>query len=112
MAEKGNSPCPLPVHPHGRHRIFSPPPEGTAPTVPFHGRCFAQRTKAKALLSLHPTLTSERIRILHEYYWRGAEDSDPIARLLLHIMASVYVSCSTQCPGTPTWRDECGSVHY
>jgi len=71
MAEKGNSPCPLPVHPHGRHRIYSPPPEGTAPTVPFHGRCFAQRTKAKALLSLHPTLTSERIRILHEYYWRG-----------------------------------------
>jgi hypothetical protein len=48
MAEKGNSPCPLPVHPHGRHRIFSPPPEGTAPTVPFHGRCFAQRTKTKA----------------------------------------------------------------
>src|SRR5215210_2463374 len=32
----------------GRHRIFSPLPEGTAPTVPFHGRCFAQRTKAKA----------------------------------------------------------------
>ena len=27
-------------------------------------------------------------------------------------MASVYVSCSTQCPETPTWRDESGSVHY
>jgi hypothetical protein len=24
----------------------------------------------------------------------------------------VSVSCSTQCPGTPTWRDECGNVHY
>jgi hypothetical protein len=24
----------------------------------------------------------------------------------------VSVSCSTQCPETPTWRDECGNVHY
>ena len=22
------------------------------------------------------------------------------------------VSCSTQCPETPTWRDECVNVHY
>src|SRR5688572_21978398 len=36
---------------------------------------------------------------------RGAEDSDFSLGLLLHIMASVYVSCSTQCPETPTWRD-------
>jgi hypothetical protein len=24
----------------------------------------------------------------------------------------VYVSWSTWCPETPTWRDECGSVYY
>src|SRR5215213_5562186 len=70
-AERPN-PCPYPVHPHGRHRIFSPP-EGTAPTVPFHGRRFAQRTKAKAPAFPTPeSLASERIRILHEYSWRGA----------------------------------------
>src|SRR5215212_839392 len=79
-AERPN-PCPYPVHPHGRHRIFSPP-EGTAPTVPFHGRRFAQRTKAKAPAFPTPeSLASERIRILHEYYWRGAENSNLFATI-------------------------------
>ena len=67
---------------------------------------------AKGLAFPAPSLASERIRILHEYCWREAEDSNFFARVLLHSMASVYVSCSTQCPETPTWRDESGSVHY
>src|SRR5215212_4172832 len=45
--------------------------------------------------SLPLSLGSERIRILHEYSWRGAEDSNCFARLLLHIRSPVYVSCST-----------------
>ena len=32
--------------------------------------------RPKVWLSLSPSLASERIRILHEYYWRGAEDSN------------------------------------
>jgi hypothetical protein len=67
---------------------------------------------SKPQLSLCPSLGSERIRIPHEYCWRGAEDSDFSPWLLLHIRTPVSVSCSTQCPGTPIWRDECGNVHY
>jgi hypothetical protein len=74
----------------GRHRIFSPPPEGTAPTVPFHGRCFAQRTKAKA--PAFPTPESNQRKnpnpprvLLEEGPWRGAEDSNLFAREYCYI---------------------------
>jgi hypothetical protein len=41
----------------------------------------AQRTTARASASPSPEfLASERIRILHEYYRRGAEDSEFFAR--------------------------------
>jgi hypothetical protein len=75
----------------GRHRIFSPPPpEGTAPTVPFHGRCFAQRTKAKA--PAFPTPESNQRKnpnpprvLLEGGPWRGAEDSNLFAREYCYI---------------------------
>src|SRR5215213_11238597 len=117
MAEKGNSPVP------SRDTLMAD--IGTSPLLLkgllqlFRSMRVAlpRERRPKPLLSLPPTLTSERIRILHEYSWRGAPGAGRRTRiysprLLLHIRTPVSVSCGTQCPGTPTWCDECGNVYH
>src|SRR5215211_2579195 len=72
MAEKGNSPVP------SRDTLMAD--IGTSPLLLkgllqlFRSMRVAlpRERRPKPLLSLPPTLTSERIRILHEYSWRGA----------------------------------------
>jgi hypothetical protein len=49
------------------------------------GVALPRERRPKPLLSLHPSLTSEGIRILHEYSWRGAEDSNLFAREYCYI---------------------------
>jgi hypothetical protein len=71
MAEKGNSPVP------SRDTLMAD--IGTSPLLLkgllqlFRSMRVAlpRERRPKPLLSLPPTLTSERIRILHEYSWRG-----------------------------------------
>src|SRR5215213_11872634 len=98
--------------------LFFSPPEGTAPTA-FRsmGVALPRERRPKVRLSLPPSLEPAKnpnppLVLLEGGPWRGAEDSNCFARLLLHIRRQVYVSCSTQYPGTPTWGGECGNVHY
>jgi len=56
----------------------------------------------------HESLASERIRIPHEYSWRGAPGGGRRTRifsprLLLHIRSPVYVLCRTKCPEAHTF---------
>src|SRR5215208_7314832 len=72
----------------------------------------AQRTMVKASAFPVPESRQRKNPNPPRVLLEGAEDSDFSPWLLLHIRTPVSVSCSTQCPETPTWRDECGNVHY